>query len=56
MGRGDQQSTLRAVRASLAEGGALVAARLFSATRPMDLDGLRGELSDWLFRDTPPVP
>lgn len=56
MGRGEQQSTLRAVRASLTEGGALVAARLFSATKPMDLDGLRGELSDWLFRDTPPVP
>jgi GTP-binding protein len=56
MGRGDQQTTLRGVRASLAERGALVAARLFSATKPMDLDGLRGELSDWLFRATPPVP
>ncbi len=55
LSRSDQNLVLRQVRAKLAEGGALVAARLFSSTKPIELDGLRRELSDWLFRTTPPT-
>jgi GTP-binding protein len=54
--RSDQNLVLRQVRAKLAEGGALVAARLFSSSKPIDLDRLRGELSEWLFRSQPPIP
>jgi GTP-binding protein len=56
LSRSDQNLVLRQVRAKLAEGGALVAARLFSSSKPIDLDRLRGELSEWLFRSQPPIP
>jgi GTP-binding protein len=56
LSRSDQNLVLRQVRAKLAEGGALVAARLFSSSKPIDLDRLRGELSEWLFRSQPPTP
>jgi GTP-binding protein len=56
LNRSDQNLVLRQVRAKLAEGGALVAARLFSSSKSIDLDRLRGELSEWLFRSQPPIP
>lgn len=56
LGRSQQQTLLREVRARLAEGGALVAARLFSATRPVALEAIRNELGAWLFKDVAPTP
>ena len=56
LNRSEQQALLHRVRTQLAEGGALVAARLFSSTRPMTLEPLRVELGDWLFRDRAPAP
>lgn len=56
LGRNDQQSLLRQVRQRLAEGGAVVAARLFSSHRPMELDALRAELAAWLYEGTVPEP
>jgi GTP-binding protein len=55
LGRNDQQAALRQVRAQLAEAGATAAVRLFSSTKPPDLDALRGELARWLFEGTPPA-
>ena len=55
LGRNDQQAALRTVRTQLAEAGATAAVRLFSSTKPPDLDGLRAELARWLFDGTPPA-
>lgn len=54
LGRNEQHLLLHQVRTRLTEGGALVATRLFSSTRPMDLDPLRAELADWLFHERIP--
>lgn len=55
LSRSEQQSSLRQVRAALAEHGQRAAVRLFSATRPMDIDGLRAELAAWLYEGEPPA-
>lgn len=54
LNRNEQQSSLRQVRAALAEHDLRAAVRLFSATRPMELDALRAELAAWLFDGQPP--
>jgi len=54
LNRNEQQSSLRQVRTALAEHGTRAAVRLFSATRPMELDRLRGELAAWLYDNQPP--
>ena len=54
LGQAERSTVLRHVRGRLAEGGALVAVRLFSSTRPLELESLRTELADWLFDDQAP--
>lgn len=54
LNRNDQINLLRQVRQRLTEGGAVVAARLFSSHKPMHLDTLRGELTAWLYDGTLP--
>lgn len=49
LNRSEQQLLLRQVRQRLAEGGAVVAARLFSSHKPTQLDSLRAELATWLY-------
>lgn len=54
IGRAEQATSLRRVRAALTERGLNGAVRLFSATRPIELDALRSELAAWLFDGQPP--
>lgn len=54
LGQGERSALLRQVRGRLTEGGALAAVRLFSSTRPIELEALRTELADWLFHDQAP--
>lgn len=55
LSRNEQQTTLRKVSSELRINGAPASARLFSALRPLDTEGTRTALADWLWRDQAPA-